>query len=138
LIYIAIFLAVFLIDFPLGFFVSARTTNVLILGPFFLVPLMIGAAVGWKGPMVRWVKYPQWVWILGTLFLIGYAVSAESTYRPLGELLSSDCGSISSDCGSSECLNELFISAPLAGSIAFAVSRVINDRRRLARTHSAG
>lgn len=105
-------------------------------GPFPIVPVLVAACIGFASPRLSKTSAPAWVWIIPTvLLLVSVAPRVFESPSQAKWVLDNYFGR---GCGSSECLYELFITAPFYTSLAYTMGWLVRRQTSRAGTSARG
>jgi hypothetical protein len=92
--------------------------------PYFLFPILSGFALGVLSCRYSRSSSAAWVWILPTVVLLWNVLTWQSGgFRPYWPDVWNNY--FGSDCGSSECVYELFVTAPFYTSLAYTLGWLV-------------
>jgi hypothetical protein len=100
--------------------VDQRVFRVLVDNPYFLGPIVVAFALGILSHRVWKTKSALWVWLLPTIVLVWNVLTWKS-YTTRSNWADAWANYFGSDCGGSECLYEVFVTAPFYTSIAYSL-----------------
>jgi hypothetical protein len=100
--------------------VDQRLFQLLCDNPYFLGPILAAFALGILGNRVWKTRSALWVWLLPTIILILKVLTWKS-HTSRSNLADAWANYFGSDCGGSECLNEVFVTAPFYTSVAYTL-----------------
>jgi hypothetical protein len=128
----------FLLSLPIGFFsfqsgsivdlaVDSRFFHYFVDGPFFLTAILAALFLGaWSFHSAPRSPSASWTWVVPALFLLCHLQPWSFRSQDLSIAWNNLFGP---NCGNTECLMELFVTAPFFTSIAYSVGRVVQKRR---------
>jgi len=94
--------------------------RVLIDNPYFLAPIAVAFVLGLFSNRAWKTNSALWVWLFPTMILV-WNVFLWKSYTNRSNLADAWANFFGSDCGGSECLYELFVTAPFYTSVAFSL-----------------
>jgi hypothetical protein len=100
--------------------VDQRVFRVLVDNPYFLGPTITASVLGFFSHRVWKTNAGLWVWLFPAVILVSNLLSWKS-YTSRSNLADAWANYFGSDCGDSECLNELLVTAPFYSSVAYSV-----------------
>ena len=100
--------------------VDQRVFRVLIDNPYFLAPIVVAFVLGLLSNRVWKTNSGFWVWLLQTLILVWNVFSWKS-YTSRSNLADAWANYFGSDCGASDCLYEVLVTAPFYTSVAYSL-----------------
>ena len=128
----------FLLSLPIGFF-SFQSGSIVDLavesgffrhfvdGPYFLTSILAAIFLGaWSFHFAPKSPSASWVWVVPALLLLQHLRPWSFRSQDLSIAWNDLFGP---NCGNTECLMELFVTAPFFTSIAYSVGRVVQKRR---------
>jgi hypothetical protein len=92
--------------------------------PYFAGPIVTAILLGWFSRRFFRSRMAAVVWVLPSLLLLWNVVTWKS-YSPLSHWLDVRANFFTSDCGDSDCLYELLVTAPFYTSLAYSFGWVI-------------
>jgi hypothetical protein len=115
---------VVIIEYVVGLAIGPqnRFLDFVVVGPTFLMPIVVGLGLGYRfGGSTR--RYIARLVFAVPLIIAVYEVTSWSTHTYDGESWAKALWDnfLGTNCGSSECLEEMLISAPLFSSLAYVI-----------------
>jgi hypothetical protein len=96
--------------------------------PYFVGPILMAFVLGWTSRRYLDSRAAAWVWVLPALALVWNLMTWKS-YSPLGHWADVEANFFTTNCGDSDCLYELFVTAPFYTSIAYSLGRLATTLR---------
>ena len=100
--------------------VDQRVFRVLVDNPYFIGPIVVALVLGVLSNRVWKTNTGFWVWVFPTLILVWNVFSWKS-YTTRSNLADAWANYFGSDCGGSECLYEVLVTAPFYTSVAYSL-----------------
>jgi hypothetical protein len=94
--------------------------------PYFAAPVLTAFILGALSHRLFGSRAALWVWALPTLILVLNVLMWKSS-TPRSNLEDALANLFSGDCGDSECLYELFVTAPFYTSVAYTMGWIIRS-----------
>jgi hypothetical protein len=113
--------------------VDQRVFRVLVDNPYFLGPIVAAFVLGLFSNRVWKTNAGFWVWLLPAVILVWNVFSWKS-YTSRSNLADAWANYFGSDCGDSECLNEVLVTAPFYTSVMYSLGWIAMHLLRAART----
>ena len=101
--------------------------------PYFLGPIVVAFVLGIFSNRVWKTNSAAWVWLLPTVILI-WNLMAWKSYTSRSNWADAWANYFGSDCGDSECLYAVFVTAPFYTSVAYSLGWIAMRVWRPART----
>jgi hypothetical protein len=99
--------------------VDQRVFRVLVDNPYFLGPIVAAFVLGLFSNRVWKTNAGFWVWLFPAVILVWNVFSWKS-YTSRSNLADAGANYFASDCGGSECLYEVLVTAPFYTSVAYS------------------
>lgn len=103
--------------------VDQRVFRVLVDNPYFLCPIVAAFVLGLFSHRVWKTNASFWLWVVPAVFLVWNVFSWKS-YTSRSNLADAWANYFGSDCGESECLYEVLVTAPFYTSVAYSVGSI--------------
>ena len=97
--------------------------------PYFAGPILMAFILGWVAHRSA-SRGAAWMWVLPTLAL-AWNVMTWKSYSPLPRWDDVRANFFTSNCGDSDCLYELLITAPFYTSVAYSLGWVVRNLGRM-------
>jgi hypothetical protein len=120
------FLLTWLLVFLLSFIASRNVVSMIALGPSFAIPILSGVLLGYFSASSLPHGGARWVWVVPAVLLIVNIGGALTSSYERGQIWVNEFGP-QSRC--TACLDETFLTAPLAGCIGYALGTAWRKRQ---------
>jgi hypothetical protein len=115
-----------LLSFLLSLIASRSLVSMIVLGPWFAIPILSGVVLGYLLANILPSSGARWVWVVPAILLVVNIGSALTSSYEREDIWINEFGP-QSRC--TACMDESLLTAPLAGCIGYAIGAVCRKRQ---------